>query len=361
MFLLPNRDRWLNSLQALRALAFLSVLLHHCSLFSFAPWGVSVFFVLAGFVAYYRAGETQRAPTLRDSALFALRHMRRLYPLHLLLIAAVLLGEGIYTGTVPLSGARLASDLLLLGSWIPDTLGIKPYNGVTWFLSTILFSYFLFGYAAGAVRRVGTRRGVLRAAAVVYGVQILAMLAAVRFWGWNAEESFWFTYKFPPFRFADFLIGCLLARGFLLRGKAKRDRRAGTLRELACIGLSLVTVLLYGLRPGLLGTEAVRYTLLVLPCTALCVDVFAAMEGPFTRLLTNRPLVALAKHSASCYLLHQLLVELLIRLLEGAGLSWASIPVRALCFALALPLTWLLAVAYDRACARALHRNGGKP
>ena len=82
----------ISSLQGLRAVAFLSVILSHCGAPWLGPWAISVFVALSGFLMtcnYYDRPRT--APGLRSAIAFSLQKIRKLYPLHLIMMAAALL------------------------------------------------------------------------------------------------------------------------------------------------------------------------------------------------------------------------------------------------------------------------------
>ena len=82
----------ISSLQGLRAVAFLSVILSHCGAPWLGPWAISVFVALSGFLMtcnYYDRPRT--APGLRSAMTFSLQKIRKLYPLHLIMMVAALL------------------------------------------------------------------------------------------------------------------------------------------------------------------------------------------------------------------------------------------------------------------------------
>ena len=82
----------ISSLQGLRAVAFLSVVLSHCGAPWLGPWAISVFVALSGFLMtcnYYDRPRT--APGLRSAITFSLQKIRKLYPLHLIMMVAALL------------------------------------------------------------------------------------------------------------------------------------------------------------------------------------------------------------------------------------------------------------------------------
>ena len=84
------------SLQGLRAIAFLMVLLGHCSvrgMENLSGVAVSLFFVLSGFVLSYSYRNRTLPGGLRRSVCFAGSRIKKLYILHLLLLAAMIILE----------------------------------------------------------------------------------------------------------------------------------------------------------------------------------------------------------------------------------------------------------------------------
>jgi len=116
----------ISSLQGLRAVAFLCVVISHCGAPWLGPWAISVFVALSGFLMvcnYYDRPRT--APGLQSAIAFSFKKIRRLYPLHLIMMAAALLfvlkgllaqpsARGVFS-----CAAQLAVSIFLLQTWIP--------------------------------------------------------------------------------------------------------------------------------------------------------------------------------------------------------------------------------------------------
>ena len=72
----------ISSLQGLRAVAFLCVVISHCGAPWLGPWAISVFVALSGFLMvcnYYDRPRT--APGLQSAIAFSFKKIRRLYVL----------------------------------------------------------------------------------------------------------------------------------------------------------------------------------------------------------------------------------------------------------------------------------------
>ena len=82
----------ISSLQGLRAVAFLCIVLSHCGLPWLSPWAITVFVALSGFLMtcnHYDRPPT--APGVRSAIAFSLQKIRKLYLLHLIMMTAALL------------------------------------------------------------------------------------------------------------------------------------------------------------------------------------------------------------------------------------------------------------------------------
>ena len=89
-----NKNR-IDSLQAVRALAFLGIFLSHSDITAFSSggaWGVSVFLILSGFLMYYSYYGDNRVQNLglKYSIRFGISKIKKLYPLHIVTMISAL-------------------------------------------------------------------------------------------------------------------------------------------------------------------------------------------------------------------------------------------------------------------------------
>ena len=134
------------SLQSLRFIFVMLIVMSHLTLPGHSSFdaggdcGVAFFFILSGFVLSYRYG-----PSLQDNSYnhqrFLRRRLSKLYPLHLLCLAAWLLMN---RQTID---PRTVTNALLLQSWIPRADYYFSCNAVSWFLSSLFFCYLVFPFA----------------------------------------------------------------------------------------------------------------------------------------------------------------------------------------------------------------------
>jgi len=206
----------LGSLTGMRFFAALPVVLIHVGgQFARANWlataegygyiGVSFFFLLSGFVLTWSCSQQ---PARR----FWWLRVARVWPTQLLL--------ALFALTVLAAQERIpgklgkAEELLLLQAWSNNQQVYYGGNGVSWSLSAEMFFYLLFPLAIIPLRRL-RGRGLLLTAAITLAVMLAAPLIATTV-GVSGATYAWLFFVFPPYRFAEFLLGMVLARAVLL-------------------------------------------------------------------------------------------------------------------------------------------------
>ena len=290
----------ISSLQGLRAVAFLSVVLSHCGAPWLGPWAITVFVALSGFLMtcnYYDRPRT--APGLRSAIAFSLKKIRKLYPLHLIMMAAALLFvlKGLLAQPsargVLSCAAQLVVSIFLLQTWIPSSRFWFCLNGVAWYLSVQAFLYAIFPPLLVVLKKADVRR--LRCiAAVIFCAQCLASFV---FWkaGLSGKAAFYLTYLCPVFRAGDFTISCCM--GCLYHSRKQESGLPGgafSLLELAAVLLASGCLFIAARQVGVLGAVAFRYNVLFTPSAVLLVWLLAVGKGIISRLLSAKPFLWLA-------------------------------------------------------------------
>ena len=257
----------ISSLQGLRAVAFLSVVLSHCGAPWLGPWAISVFVALSGFLMtcnYYDRPRT--APGLRSAMVFSLQKIRKLYPLHLIMMAAALLlvMKGLLaqpSAREALScAAQLVVSIFLLQTWIPSSRFWFCLNGVAWYLSVQAFLYAIFPWLLAVLKKADTRR--LRCiAAAIFCAQFLFSFAIWKA-GLSGKAVFYLTYLCPLFRAGDFAISCCMGCLYRSRKEERIPYGAFSLLELAAVLFSGGCFFIAARQVGALGAVAFRYNVL---------------------------------------------------------------------------------------------------
>jgi exopolysaccharide production protein ExoZ len=171
-----DQSRTLYSIQALRALAAVLVVLYHGQLafstkvtepgfvgesyiFAFGAVGVHIFFIISGFIMVFTSRFEQRF----DAKAFMRRRILRIYPIYWIC-------AGLYLGSHAMMGIKYDVDLRsLIGALLLFPEDAPKIIGPAWTLSYEMFFYICFGIAMLA----GLTRGLL-----ILGFVFVAMIAA---------------------------------------------------------------------------------------------------------------------------------------------------------------------------------------
>ena len=346
----------ISSLQGLRAVAFLSVVLSHCGAPWLGPWAITVFVALSGFLMtcnYYDRPRT--APGLRSAMVFSFQKIRKLYPLHLIMMAAALLFvlKGLLAQPsargVLSCAAQLVISIFLLQTWIPSSRFWFCLNGVAWYLSVQAFLYAIFPWLLAVLKKADARR--LRCiAAAIFCAQCLFSLVIWKA-GLSGNAVFYLTYLCPLFRAGDFAISCCMGCLYRSRKEERTPYGACSLLELAAVLFSGGCFFIAAGQVGVLGATAFRYNVLFTPSAVLLVWLLAIGKGMISRLLSAKPFLWLAGLSPYGFLIHQVLIRYMDLAANKFGLT-------------VHPVVWTLTVFLLTLClssfCRALERRVGR-
>jgi peptidoglycan/LPS O-acetylase OafA/YrhL len=297
--------RRLGSLTGMRFFAALGVVLIHVG-GQFSPhggWvaaaegfgyiGVSFFFVLSGFVLTWSSADqpARRFWWLRFARVWPTQAVFAVFAMTVIAAKEQIPG--------PLGRA---ADMVLLQAWSPRQAVYYGGNGVSWSLSAEMFFYLLFPLAVVPLRRMGGR-GLAITAFGTLAVMFAAPLAVITV-GVSGVTYAWLFFVFPPYRFAEFLLGMILARALLLGLRVPAPRLSWLVGALGLVGT------VWGMNVHTMSThsaiERPYVALLVLPFFVLMLAAGASHDltgRPWW--LSSRPLLRLGEWSFALYLVHK--------------------------------------------------------
>lgn len=247
--------------------------------------GVSLFFVLSGFLIY-GALVRKAQPYLK----FMRRRVQRLYPTFLAVFALYLALSYLIPShsRIPAQPAAAAGYLLANVLMLPGIFAIEPIITVAWSLSYEMFFYLTVPLI---IAWLGMR-GVSRRARAVIGLGIAAVILVASFQAWPVGKLY----------FLFFIAGALLfeACGAVTEGAGWA--RSTILRD---VGIAVVTVA--GLAAvGLVVIQRAGATVIMSAVFfTLCFATFQG-EGLLNRIFSWAPLRWLGNMSYSYYLVHGL-------------------------------------------------------
>jgi peptidoglycan/LPS O-acetylase OafA/YrhL len=308
--MIVQRRPQLPALTGLRAVAAYSVLIAHCIAATYAGgpyapgmatrlayFGMSLFFVLSGFVVDYNYGEKlQNGGGLWQ---FFVARFARLYPLYAIVILLAIPNRLQVANT-----EVLAAYTTMTQSWVNMEEAFVAY---TWSISTEWFFYVAFAVLVPFVALIRRPTNVFRIYLVVtvalffcvfLGRQTLTDLFASRLDHGPASNLFWLwlTYYSPYVRIFEFGIGVFASRIYK-SGEPKINLRSTALAAAWCIGILFAGGVLT-------NTITSNYLPNFVYAPALAVIVlYVCQANRIAQIFANPAFVFLGEISYSVYLL----------------------------------------------------------
>lgn len=249
--------------------------------------GVSLFFVLSGFIISYAHQMDSFTP--RTLANYGVSRIARIYPVYLLALSMAL---PLLPGS--LSPFGVASVLTMVQSWAPP----ESPRGFTWImqawtLSVEAFFYILFPLLWSVVRKVSSKANIalmLGSAALIVGFGLSSVSPGVLTIPFIGDHT---PVWLPIFRMPEFLYGMSLCR--LLMDYPKLPAKLNNLISEVVVVVLMVLVLTLGTD---VHTKAI-FTVLV----GVLILIISNASGFLTRLLSNRVLLLLGGASYALYII----------------------------------------------------------
>jgi peptidoglycan/LPS O-acetylase OafA/YrhL len=286
--------------------------------------GMTLFFVLSGFVIFYNYSESVRSGAGIWN--FFIARFARLYPLYAAVVAFDLLTKYGYYQFHPATAEALPFYATLTQSWIYLPIDGRSmtymlgHSQMAWSVSTEWFFYMIFPFAALAIAWLAsTRSRILACVALVIVAFVLLVplleyipeierIGVARFGAIAGRHQdsivHWLFYMSPYSRVLEFLLGCLTASVYVRLGAipSPMEKRLGgwlTAAALLAVAVSHAAIWHYwSLQPLHMNFGSA-------PGMALLIFCCARYGSPFARLMSARLIVLGGEISYSLYLLQQ--------------------------------------------------------
>lgn len=340
-----------DQIQFLRFVMFLFVFVLHMSMPELYPvWNaavsaVSFFFMLSGALCGYYATEKKCRLSVKNFAADTFRKAKKLYGLYFITtVFAVFWSElPVAVAAFDFAGMKhpliqLGRNLLMIQSWFPD--GYFSYNGVCWYLSTLMFLYVLNLPLTVLIQKVNTmpRRGWISAAVMA----VCVGLTAVYSYYTNTENVHFWQYIFPPARVGQYVFAAFLGFSVRVLKQKIHDGRA-TMYVFTAAEIGAV-LLWFGSLYFAPMSWHVRLVDWFVP-NMLLIGLFMIGKGSISRLFRGKLFVKLGNISADCYLIHQIVIYLFFNLTDVSPQGKIA---KVLCMGFCLWFTVAVAYFLDR-------------
>ena len=297
--------------------------------------GVTLFFVLSGFVIAYNYLEQFEARASSATTLrFLLARFARVYPLYLFFILFGWLMDG--------SGELPWAHLFAVQTWSSDSEFAFSVNGPAWSIGVEIFFYLAFPLLVPVAARWGllTSFRRLRLAGVAVALAMVCAAAWFRWGGLNdlpyqdPMSAYRWLFRTPLARMGDFLLGMFGAVYFLrfARTDAASLRRWGHVTA-----LSAFAVLLFLANGKLFRSSFSWDVAYALPAALLIVGLAINQTTAIARALSSPALLLLGEASYALYLVHMPARPMLPAVALGGTMHQLAV--------YAMFLAWVIAVS----------------
>jgi len=336
------------SLDGIRAVSVLIVVLAHSGLETLVPGGlgVTIFFFLSGYlITTLMLTENERTRKINIPKFYARRMFRLMPPL--LITLAIAYGLT-YVGLLPggITAAGLVAQLLYFanyyglffdpGNTIPDG------TGILWSLA--VEEHFYIFYPLFLTLLLGSNLRP-RTIGAVLGIGCLIVLAWRIYLVHSPDFVIYRTYYASDTRIDSIVYGCILA---ILINPMRNPHRAETmsLSQWAVFGTALATLLLTLLYRNATFRETIRYSLQGLALMPLFYFAVRFSKNQLFRHLSSRWIITLGTYSYAIYLIHFVVIKMIA----------AHAPAIAGKFFILFPTALLISIAYAAALDRFVDR-----
>ena len=305
-----NEKRKLEGIQVLRGIAFLEIFLGHCGVkICSAAFGVSIFMILSGFcmAINYLPKVDKFSLSPIESVKFGISKVKKLYGLHLLMLAAVYVI--IQMPTTGEAIPRLIREFFLVKCWKPHSADYFAYNGVTWYLATYFYVCIAAPYVLRLIAKIKKEQTMILLGSFVYGMMVIVGYGLTRYQLPIGDDfALWFTYICPFYRLLDFSLGVMIGWLFISQKKSRKVHTAWiNIREVFALCVFVLAEIIF--IPMERWSTGLCYNAFFAPASLLIVWIFAKNAGKITKALNQKWLIAVGNISAFTFIVHQVVIR----------------------------------------------------
>ena len=329
----------INVLQSFRAIFIVLICIEHMalnnrlSLLGAGGEGVAFFIVLSGFLVGYLYRERSIDASFKNSKIFVCKKIKKFYPLHIIAIVLSALLQILYLLknhflSVKVFGqivAKILLNILFLQVYVPiDGWYMNEINGVSWFLSTIVFCYVFSLTGIAIVKKAREKQK-----SVILFILLLLIYILVSILFRASDLKTFVLYVFPPVRFLEYFMAMIIGYNYNEKFHTSKSAGAATVIEITTI-LLFITGHIF-LKTGMYGNKGDFQYVMMFIISMVIVYVFSKERGMVSRLLDNSLLVGIGNASFYIYIMHQVIIKYVTTIFGwnniGAAVSFVVIAI----------------------------------
>lgn len=296
-------------LTSLRFFVILLIYFHHLSYKGgLGPAAVTFFFVLSGFIIAYSS--EGRFLNLDSSELkdFYIKRLSKLYPLHILTFFISI--PIIYMTNFKTNLLSTLLNIFLLQSFFPIGEQAFSFNALSWFLSDIMFFYFLTPFLLFGLHKIRARENLsllLTLLALIFVCEASFAYMVRNHMEWYST-GWWFIYISPWARILDYSAGLITGLMFI---SVKINSQTTAARVLFSLleGMVLAVFASAIYFSQLIHFDSFKFGAYYVPFSIILIFIFSFQKGWISWLLSRSSFTYLGSLSFTFYMLHQVIIS----------------------------------------------------
>jgi len=300
-------------LTSLRFFAILLIYFHHLSYpGGLGPPAVTFFFVLSGFIIAYSSGGRFLSLDLNEFKGFYIKRLSKVYPLHILTFFLSL--PIVYVTKFETNFLSALLNIFLLQSYFPIGIQVFSFNALAWFLSDIVFFYFLTPFLLSGLQKIRIREN--RSLLLVLLLFVFACEASFAYIV-NSKmvpysRGWWFFYISPWLRIFDYSAGLIAGLIFSSVKPGSHNTSLQTVASKILFGsLEAAALVVFAgsiYYSRFLTNGSFLMSAYYVPFSIILVFVYSFQKGAISWLLSRSLFIYLGKLSFTFFMLHQIVI-----------------------------------------------------
>lgn len=295
--------QYIKTFDFIRVLGMIMIFLNH--VWAYLPFkipdlgarGVELFILLSGFLLSYNYfNKINENVTIISNLNFALKHIKKFWVLHILTLFIML---WLTSGFKESNLISILLNIFLLHSWIPNQNYYWGGNGVSWFLSTLFFCYFIFPFIIKIIKKIDDNVKILF---TMISTILLIVLFQTIYISFNFYESGYILHIFPLYKVVEFFVGCLA--GILFLKNKDKILSVNIKNSLAVI----ISICLYIFVIILCDKLWIRGIFLIFELFFIIILASSSSNYVINKLISNRVIKYLGGISFEFYLIHHVVI-----------------------------------------------------